>query len=295
MKVFVTGATGFIGTELVKQLVEAGHEVRGLSRSDAGAEQLSAAGAQPHRGSLEDKESLRAGARGMDAVAHLAFGLDMSKFAENSAVEIEAIETLGSALESGKLLIVTSGLAAVEHEPGSLPKETDPSGTPPSIPRRPDQTVQLQTAKGLHVGIVRMSQIHDTRKQGIVQFLIQIARATGISAYIGDGASRWAACSLADTARLYRLAIEKNAPNATYHAVAEEGVSLKDIAEAIGKGLQVPAVSLTAEEAGKHFGPIAQFVGMNLTGSSKLTQEALDWKPIGPGMIEDLSNMDYTL
>ena len=133
-----------------------------------------------------------------------------------------------------------------------------------------------------------MSQIHDTRKQGIVQFLIQIARATGISAYIGDGAIRWAACSLADTARLYRLAIEKNAPNATYHAVDEEGVSLKDIAEAIGKGLQVPAVSLTAEEAGKHFGPIAQFVGMNLTGSSKLTQEALNWKPIGPGMIEDL-------
>ncbi len=291
MKVFVTGATGFIGTELVKQLVDAGHEVRGLTRSDAGAEQLSAAGAQPHRGSLEDKESLRAGARGMDAVAHLAFGLDMSKFVENSAVEIEAIETLGSALESGKLLIVTSGLAAVEHEPGSLPKETDPSGTPPSIPRRPDQTVQLQTAKG----IVRMSQIHDTRKQGIVQFLIQIARATGISAYIGDGASRWAACSLADTARLYRLAVEKNAPNATYHAVAEECVSLKDIAEAIGKGLQVPAVSLNAEEAGKHFGPIAQFVGMSLTGSSKLTQEALNWKPIGPGMIADISNMDYTL
>jgi nucleoside-diphosphate-sugar epimerase len=293
MKIFVTGATGFIGTALVKGLIEAGHSVRGLTRSREGVKQLEEAGAEPHLGSLEDKETLRAGARGMDAVAHLAFGLDMSKFAENAAVEIEAIETLGSALDPGKLLIVTSGVAAVESEPGSLPKETDPSGTPPSIPRRPDQTVLLQKAKGLHVGIVRMSQIHDTRKQGLVQFLVQIARAKGISAYIGDGESRWAACSLADTARLYRLALEKNAPSATYHAVDEEGVSLKDIAEAIGKGLRIPVVSLSEEEALGHFGPIAPFVSMNLQGSSKLTQEALDWKPSGPGMIDDLSNMDY--
>jgi nucleoside-diphosphate-sugar epimerase len=295
MRVFVTGATGFIGTELVKQLIEAGHHVRGLARSDAGAEQLRKVGADPHRGSLEDKESLRGGATGMDAVAHLAFGIDMSKFAENSALEIEAIETLGSSLEPGKLIIVTSGLAAVANEPGRLPKETDPSGTPPSIPRRPDQTVQLQAAKGLHVGIVRMSQIHDTRKQGIVQFLVQIARAKGVSAYIGDGASRWAACSLADTARLYRLALEGNAANATYHAVAEEGVALKEIAEAIGKGLDVPVVSLAPEEAVGHFGPIAPFVGMDLQGSSELTRRALRWVPNGPGLIDDLTNMNYAV
>ena len=229
----------------------------------------------------------------MDAVAHLAFGLDMARFAENSALEIEAIETLGSALDPGKLLIVTSGLAAVHHEPGSLPKETDLPGTPPSIPRRPDQTVQQQAAKGLRVGIVRMSQIHDTRKQGIVQFLIQIARTTGISAYVGDGASRWAACSLADTGRLYRLALEKNAANATYHAIAEEGVQLRGIAEAIGRGLGVPVVSLSPDDAAKHFGPVAAFVSMNLQGSSTLTREALGWEPSGPGLIKDIMNMDW--
>ena len=293
MRIFVTGATGFIGTELVRQLIEAGHQVRGLTRSEAGAEQLGAVGAEPHRGSLEDKASLRAGASGMDAVAHLAFGIDMAKFAENSALEIEAIETLGDALEPGKLLIVTSGLAAVAHEPGQLPKETDPSGTPSSIPRRPDQTVQAQAAKGLHVGIVRMSQIHDVRKQGIVQFLVQIARATGISAYVEDGTSRWAACSLGDAARLYRLALEKNAANATYHAVAEEGVTLKEIAEAIGVGLRVPVVSLSSKKAAGHFGPIAAFVGMDLQGTSDLTRQTLSWNPIGPTLIEDLSNMNY--
>ena len=295
MRIFVTGATGFIGSELVNQLVQAGHQVRGLTRSDTGAEQLQAAGAEAHRGSLEDAASLRNGASGMDAVAHLAFGLDMTKFAESAATEIKAIETLGSSLEAGKLLIVTSGLAAVVSEPGRLPIETDPPGTPPSIPRRPDQTVQLQAAKGLNVGIVRMSQIHDTRKQGIVQFLIQIARATGISAYVGDGASRWAACSLADTARLYRLALEKNATNATYHAVAEEGVSLKEIATAIGEGLGVPVVSLAPQQAEAHFGPIAQFVSMNLQGSSELTRQALGWMPDGPGLIEDLSMMNYAV
>lgn len=295
MQILVTGATGFIGSELVKQLVKAGHHVRGLTRSDAGAEQLRSAGAQAHRGSLEDEASLRDGANGMDAVAHLAFGLDMAKFAESAATEINAIETLGSSLEPGKLLIVTSGLAAVICEPGRLPRETDPPGTPPSIPRRPDQTVQLQAAKGLNVGIVRMSQIHDTRKQGIVQFLIQIARAKRVSAYVGNGASRWAACSLADTACLYRLALEKNAPNATYHAVAEEGVCLKEIAEAIGNGLDVPVVSLSPQEATEHFGPIAQFVSMDLQGSSELTRQALGWVPDGPGLVEDLSRMNYAV
>lgn len=293
MRVFVTGATGFIGSELVKQLVEAGHHVRGLTRSDSGAEQLLRVGAEPYHGSLEEKASLRGGASGMDAVAHLAFGIDMSKFAENSALEIEAIETLGSSLEPGKLMIVTSGLAAVANVPGCLPKETDPSGTPPSIPRRPDQTVQLQSAKGLHVGIVRMSQIHDNHKQGIVQFLVQIARAKSVSAYIGDGASRWAACSLTDAAHLYRLALEKNAPSATYHAVAEEGVALKEIAEAIGQFLDVPVVSLSPENAAEHFGAIAPFVSMDLQGSSELTRKALGWVPIGPGLIEDLKSMKH--
>ena len=295
MRIFVTGATGFIGSELVKQLVEAGHQVRGLARSDAGAAQLRHAGAEAHRGSLEDAASLWDGASGMDAVAHLAFGLDMAKFAESAATEIKAIETLGSSLEAGKLLIVTSGLAAVISKPGRLPIEMDPPGTPPSIPRRPDQTVQLQAAKGLNVGIVRMSQIHDTRKQGIVQFLIQIARAKGISAYVGDGASRWAACSLANTALLYRLALEKNATNATYHAVAEEGVSLKEIATAIGKGLSVPVVSLVPQEAEAHFGPIAQFVSIDLHGSSELTRKALGWMPEGPGLIQALPRMNYAV
>jgi nucleoside-diphosphate-sugar epimerase len=293
MRVFVTGAMGFIGTELVKELIELGHQVRGLTRSDAGVEQLKAAGAEVHRGDLQDLDSLRSGATGMDAVVNLAF--NMSKFAQNAKDEIQAIEALGSVLEPGKLLLVTSGIGITSGAPGQVRKETDPPTDSPAMPRRPEQAAQAVAAKGVHVAIVRLPQVHDTRKQGLVTRVIQIAREKGVSAYVGDGANRWAAAPLKDVAHLYRLAVEKTGPGVTtYHAVQEEGVSLRDIAEAIGKGLKVPLVSIPAEKAGEHFG---MFFGhaatLDMPGSSEWTRKTLGWEPTGPGMIEDLANMKY--
>jgi nucleoside-diphosphate-sugar epimerase len=295
MRVFVTGATGFIGTELVKELIAAGHQVRGLTRSDAGAEQLKAAGAEVHRGDLQDLDSLRSGAKGMDAVLNLAFNLDVARFAQNAEDEIKAIEALGSVLEPGKLLVVTSGVGITSGAPGQVRKEIDPPTDSPVMPRRPEQAARAVAAKGVHVAIVRLPQVHDTRKQGLVTRVIQIAREKGVSAYVGDGANRWAAAPLKDVAHLYLLAVEKTGPGATtYHAVQEEGVLLRDIAETIGKGLKVPLVSIPADNAGEHFG---MFFGhaatQDMPGSSEWTRKTLGWEPTGPGMIEDLANMKY--
>jgi nucleoside-diphosphate-sugar epimerase len=291
MRIFVTGATGFIGTELVKELIEVGHEVRGLTRSDAGVEQLKTVGAEVHRGDLGDLDSLRSGATGMDAVVNLAFNHDdFSKFAQNAADEMNAIEALGSVLAPGKLLAVTSGIGP--SAPGQVRKETDPLTESPAMPRRPEQATQAVAAKGIHVAIVRLPQVHDTRK---VTRVIQIAREKGVSAYVGDGAKRWAAAPLKDVAHLYRLAVEKTGPGVTtYHAVQEEGVSLWDIAETISKGLKVPLLSIPVEKAGEHFG---MFFGhaatQDMPGSSEWTRKTLEWEPTGPGLIEDLTNMKY--
>jgi len=294
MRVFVTGATGFIGTELVKELIEAGHQVRGLTRSEAGAEQLKAAGAEVYRGDIKDLESLRNGAKGMDAAINLAFDHDMSKFAENSENEMKAIETLGSALEPGKVLLVTSGVAITSGGPGHVRKETDPAIDSPEIPRKGEQSARTVAERGVRVGVLRMSQVHDNHKQGLVAYLIQIAREKGVAAYVGDGAFRWAAAPVKDVAHLYRLALEQTGSGLrTYHAVQEEGVSLRDIAEAIGKGLKVPVVSIPAEKAEEHFGIFAHFATLDMPASSEWTRKTLGWNPAGPGMIEDLANMKY--
>ena len=294
MRVFVTGATGFIGTELVKELIEVGHQVRGLTRSDAGVEQLKAVGAEVHRGDLTDLDSLRSGARGMDAVVHLAFSHDFSKFAQNAADEMQAIEALGSALEPGKLLVVTSGVGLTSGEPGQVRTESDPPADSPAIPRKPEQAAKAVAEKGVHVAIVRLPQVHDTRKQGLVPLLTQMAREKGVSAYVGDGANRWAAAPLKDVAHLYRLVVEKTRPGVTvYNAVQEEGVSAREIAETIGEGLKVPAVSIPPEKAGEHFGWFAHFAGLDMPASSEWTRKTLGWEPTGPGLIEDLTNMKY--
>lgn len=294
MRVFVTGATGFIGTELVKQLLEAGHQVRGLTRSDEGVAQLKAVGAEVQRGDFTDGDNLRQGAKGMDAVVHLAFSHDWSKFAQNAQDEIQAIETLGAALEPGKLLLVTSGTGLTSGAPGQVRKETDPPAESPTIPRRPEQAAHAVAAKGVHVGIVRLPQVHNRRKQGLVTLLIQTAREKGVAAYIGDGAQRWAAAPLQDVAHLYRLAVEKAGPGiATYHAVDEEGVSLRDIAESIGKGLNMPVVSIAPEKAGEHFGMFGHFAMLDMPAASQWTRETLGWQPTGPGLIEDLTNMEF--
>jgi nucleoside-diphosphate-sugar epimerase len=294
MRVFVTGATGFIGTELVKELIEAGHQVRGLTRSESGVKQLQDLGAEVHRGDLTDLDSLRSGALGMDAVVNLAFNHDWSKFAQNSQDEIKAIETLGSALEPGKLLVVTSGIGITAGAPGQARKEIDPPVDSAAVPRRPEQTARAVAARGVNVATVRLPQVHDTRKAGLVTWLIQIARQKGASAYVGDGEARWAAAPLKDVAHLYRLAVEKTGPGVTtYHAVDEEGVPLRQIAEALGKGLKVPVNSITPEQADGQFGTFARFVMLDMPASSAWTRKTLGWEPKGPGLIEDLTNMNY--
>lgn len=296
MRVFITGSTGFIGTELVKELVAAGHRVRGLTRSDAGEEQLKSVGAEVLRGDFTDLDCLRRGATGMDAVVNLAFNHDdMSKFAQSAQDEINAIEAMGSVLEPGKLLVVTSGIGITAGAPDQPRKETDPPAESAAMPRRPEQAASALAAKGLRVAIVRLPQVHDTRKQGLVTWLIQFARDKGVSAYVGEGTNRWAAAPLDAVAHLYFLALEKTGPGVTtYHAVQEEGVSLRDIAETIARGLNVPAVSIPADKAAEHFGPFfGHAASMDMPASSEWTRKRLGWDPSGPGMIEDLSNVKY--
>jgi nucleoside-diphosphate-sugar epimerase len=292
MRVFVTGATGFVGSAVVQELLGAGHQVVGLVRSEASAQALTAAGAEAHRGTLDDLDSLRRGTAASDGVIHLAFNHDFSKFAENSELDRVAIETLGAALEgSDRPLLVTGGIGLLA--PGrSVTEDMDPPVNSPT-PRVSEQAALALVPQGVRASVVRLPQVHNTVKQGFVTYLIAVAREKGVSAYVGDGMNRWPAAHVLDTARLYRLALEKQEAGARYHAVAEEGVPLRDIAEAIGLGLKIPAVSLSPEEAGPHFGFLAAFVGLDMPAPSALTQERLGWHPTGPGMIADLEQMHY--
>ena len=294
MRVFVTGATGFIGSRVVQELLGAGHQVLGLTRSDAGADWLARVGAEVHRGDLEDQESLRSGASKSDAVIHTGFRHDWSKFAESCELDKHAIEALGSALEgSHRPLLVSAGAATqATGRPGT--EEDPPPAFTPSFPRVSEPAGLSFVERGVNASVVRLPQVHDTVKQGLITSLVAIAREKGVSAYIGEGLNRWAASHVLDTARLYRLALEKNEAGARYHAIAEEGVPLRDIAEVIGQGLNVPVRSLSSEEATAHFGFLGMFAGRDLVASSALTQKRLGWHPTGPGLIADLKNMRYS-
>jgi len=293
MRVFVTGATGFIGSRIVPELIGAGHQVLGMARSDAGAQALIAAGAQVHRGDIEDLDSLRNGAAQADAVIHTAFIHDFSKFAANCETDKRAIEALGDALAgSNRTLIVTSGIGSLA--PGRAATEEDAAIFNPAMPRVSEQTGLAQASRGVNVSVMRLPQVHDTVKQGLITYAVHLARVKGVSAYIGDGLNRWAAAHVLDVARLYRLALEKHEAGARYHAVAEEGVSMREIAEVIGRSLKVPVVSLTREEASAHFGWLAIPASADMPASSAQTREKLGWSPIGPGLITDLENMRYS-
>src|ERR1700733_3454082 len=291
MHVFVPGATGFIGSALVQELIGAGHQVLGLARSDAGAKALTAAGAQVHRGDLEDLESLRSGATKSDAVIHAGFVHDFSRFKEVCEIDRRAIEAMGSVLAgSGRHLMVTSGVAGLAA-PGQVATEGQVVPPDSPLPRVSEQTALA--LKGVSASVMRLPQVHDPIKQGLVTYLIAVAREKGRSAYVADGRNRWAAAHVSDVARLYRLALEKHQAGAKYHAVAEEGIPMRDIAEAIGRGLKVPVVSLSPEKAAAHFGWLAMFAGADLVASSEKTRKRLGWEPTGPGLIADLDKMRY--
>jgi nucleoside-diphosphate-sugar epimerase len=294
MRIFVTGAPGFIGSALVPELIQAGYRVVGLTRSEAGAAKLRAVGAEVLHGNLEDLDSLRKGAADSDGVIHLAFNHDFSQFEKNTADERKAIAAIGEVLMgSDRPLVVTSGTAIAANVDGKASTETSPTAT--WNPRAgPETVVKEFTERGVKTSIVRLSPIHDNRKQGLVPYVLAVSRQKGVSAFIGDGSNRWPAAHVSDTAHLYRLAFEKAEPGAIYHAVDEEGVTMKAIVEAHGRGLKVPVVSIKPEEAEAHFGWLAHFAKVDMPSSSALTQQKLNWKPTGPNLITDLDNMDYT-
>ncbi|MCJ2054749.1 SDR family oxidoreductase [Methylobacterium sp. J-070] len=292
MRIFLTGANGFIGAKLVPELIGAGHQVLGLTRSDAGAHALQAAGAEARRGDLEDLNSLRAGAAACDGVVHTAFDHDFANYVANCQKDRRAIEALGAALAgSNRPLVITSTTLFGEAVPGLLADEDTFNAEHPNPRVTSELAGRALTERGVNVSVVRLSQTHDTHKQGLVTFLIGLARRTGRSAYIGDGANAWSAAHVADTVHVFRLALEKQVAGARYHATAEEGVALRSIAEVIGERLGLPVVSLIADEAVAHFGWLNGFIGKDIVASSDKTQERLCWQPTGPGLLADLANL----
>ena len=295
MRVFVTGAAGFIGSALVPELLGAGHSVLGLARNDANAQKLAEAGVEVHRGDLTDLASLRAGAEKADAVIHLAFIHDFSRFAENCAIDKAAIDAIGEVLAGTNNPLLTTGGLALMADGRSATEDDVPS---PRLPRESEKATDALAERGIRAATVRLPQVHDPVKQGLITYVVQMAREKGVSPYIGEGRNRWPAAHVLDVAHLYKLALEKLAKDKgeagkKYHAVAEEGVTMREIAEVVGEGLKVPVVSISPEEAEAHFGWLAMFAGLDMPATSALTQQRLGWEPTGPGMIADLKAMKY--
>jgi len=290
MRVFVTGATGFIGSAVVKELIGAGHQVLGLTRSDLGAGALIAAGAEVHRGTLEELESLRSGAAICDGVIHTAYNNDFSQFAAAGETDRRAVEVLGNALAgSDRPLVITSAIGVLS--PGR-PTTEDDAGDPngPGAVRIPSEEKALAlSSEGLRSSIIRLPlMVHDRTKQGLATRLIGLARQTGVSAYVNDGVNCWPAVHLLDAAHLFRLALEKGVAGSRYHAIAEDAIQLREIAEVIGRMLNVPVAAISPDKAADHFGALAYFVNADFQASGARTKEALGWNPAHPGVIADL-------
>jgi nucleoside-diphosphate-sugar epimerase len=293
MRVFVTGATGFIGSAVVKELIAAGHQAIGVCRSDDKAAALAATGAEVYRGSIADPDSLKDGAARSDGVIHLAFNHDFSRFVQNCEDDRGVIKALGSALAgSDRPLIITSGTPIANTVPSEPAKEDNATIGSNVHPRAASEEAGVAVAKdGINLSVVRLPQVHDTVKQGLISPAIELYRQKGACAYIGDGLNRWPAAAIADVARLYRLAVEKAEPNAKYHAVGEEGVPMREVAEAIGRRLKLPVKTIALEEGQAFFGWLAMFAGRDMPASSAQTQAKLGWRPTGPGLIADLERL----
>jgi nucleoside-diphosphate-sugar epimerase len=298
MRVFVTGATGYIGSAVVRELIDAGHQVVGLARSDTAAAALAAAGAEVHRGALDDLDGLRAGAAAADGVTHHAFNniSETTDMAASARVDFRAVEAIGAALEgTGKAFVVTSGTLALT--PGRLGTEADaPDPDSVAAPRVPTEVAVMAMAeRGVRASVVRLApSVHgEGDKRGFVPSLISIARAKGVSGFVGDGSNRWPAVHRLDAARLFRLALEAAPAGSRLHGAGEEGVPFRDIAEAIGRQLNLPVVSISAAQARDHFGFLAAMVSIDNPTSSALTQERLGWSPDGPGLIADIEHGHY--
>ena len=289
MHVFVTGATGWVGSAVVEELIGAGHRVTGLSRTEAKAAALAAAGATVLLGTLDDLDRLRDAAQAADAVIHTAFNHDFSKFAANAAQDQQAIEILGSALQgTDRPLLVTSGLALLA--PGRVATEMDLPPSVPSYPRKSEAAAQAQAARGVRAASVRLApSVHGAGDHGFIPILIGMAREKGVSAYLGEGLNRWPGVHRLDAARLYRLALEQGVTATAYHAVADEGVPFKEIAAVIGRRLGVPVESRDRE----HFGWFADFAGADMPASSARTRELLGWQPTGPDLLSDIDQAVY--
>jgi nucleoside-diphosphate-sugar epimerase len=295
LRVFVTGATGFIGSAIVPELIDAGHHVVGLARSDQAATALTSAGAEVHRGALDDLDSLRSGAAAADGVIHTAFIHDFSQIERAGRTDQRAVETLGAALEgSGRPLVITSGIGLLA--PGRVGTE-EHSPDPGSAGRHriaSEDAVKSLASRGVRSSVVRLApSVHGKGDHGFVPALIDIARSTGVSAYIGDGSNRWPAVHRLDAAHLFRLALEKAPAASVLHGVADEGIPVRDIAEVIGRQLDLPLGAISPEDAGEHFGWLAAFLAADLPASSALTRERLGWNPVHPGLIADLEEGSY--
>jgi nucleoside-diphosphate-sugar epimerase len=297
VRVFVTGATGFVGTAIVSELISTGHEVIGLSRSDAGAESLTCAGATVARGDVNDLRRLREIASGAEAVIHTAFNHDSSAdVRQESENDRKVITALGEALPGPYApLVITSGTGLVQSATGGPATETDSHAPSSVFPRAASEEAAAGLLEqGRNFMVVRLPQVHDTRRQGRILRHIQLARQHGSVAYIGDGTNRLPAAHVTDVARLYRLALENGQPGARYHAVTEQGVPLRAIAEVLSTQMRLPLHSLTPQQAPAYFGPLLQLARLDLPASGTRTQHQLGWNPTGPDLLTDLRNTDYT-